>query len=101
MKKAFQWLDERGVDYVFHDYKKEGVDEGVLKRALDVLGWEGVINKRGTTWRALPEDMQNNMDKNKALQTALDHPSIIKRPLLIHKNNIYLGFKAETYSGIF
>ena len=56
MKKAMKWLDDNGVAYHFHDYKKEGVPEAALKQWLDALGWETVINKRGTTWRKLDDE---------------------------------------------
>ena len=101
MKKAFKWLDEKGVNYTFHDYKKEGVDEDVLKAALDQHGWENVINRRGTTWRQLPKDIQDSMNDKKAVQVALDKPSIIKRPLLVNKGKITLDFKPEIYAKIF
>lgn len=101
MKKAFKWLDEKGVNYTFHDYKKEGVDKDILLKALDEHGWESVINKRGTTWRQLPKDIQDGMNDQKAVQIALDNPSIIKRPLLFNKGKITLDFKSEIYADIF
>ncbi len=101
MKKAFKWLDENGVDYTFHDYKKDGLDEAILKQALAEHGWENVINRRGTTWRKLPDDVQNSMDERGAVKIANENPSIIKRPLLAHNGKTYLGFKSETYSKIF
>lgn len=101
MKKAFTWLDENSVEYDFHDYKKKGADEKVLKLAIKELGWEEVINRRGMTWRKLPKNVQNSMDKAKAIDVALENPSIIKRPLLIHNNKITLGFDPEIYKNIF
>lgn len=101
MKKAFKWLDENSVEYVVHDYKKEGADPTVLKQAIKEHGWETVINRRGTTWRQLSDDVQNSMNDKTALKVAEDNPSIIKRPLLITGNKSYLGFKAETYGQIF
>ena len=55
MKKALKWLDEQGLEYHFHDYKKDGVPEAQLRRWIDALGWETVINRRGTTWRKLDQ----------------------------------------------
>lgn len=101
MKKAFKWLDGHGVLYDFHDYKKSGADEGVLKSAIKAYGWENVLNRRGTTWRQLSDDTKNNMDGVLALKTAQDNPSIIKRPLLIHRDKTYIGFSPEKYSKIF
>ncbi len=101
MKKAFAWLDENKIPYVFHDYKKQPPDEEVLKTAIRTHGWEKVINQRGTTWRALPENIRAGMDAENAFTIALQNPSIIKRPLLIHNNQTYLGFKDSEYSEIF
>ena len=101
MKKAFKWLDEKGVEYNFHDYKKNGVDKKILKKALKVLGWEQVINRKGMTWRKLPKDVQSRMDEKKAIEIASENPSIIKRPLLIHKEEMVLGFNPETYENMF
>lgn len=101
MKKAFKWLDEKTIDYVFHDYKKGGVDDAVLRDAIAKHGWENVINRRGTTWRALPDEFKNSMNTVEAIKIASEKPSIIKRPLLTHAGEIYLGFDADRYSDIF
>lgn len=101
MKKAFRWLDDHNVPYEFDDYKKQGADEDVLKIAIDQHGWETVINRRGTTWRKLPDDVKETMDEASALAIAQENPSIIKRPLLVKEEDITLGFKAEQYQDIF
>ena len=101
MKKAFKWLEENGVDYDFHDYKKQGLDESALEQALSEHGWESVINQRGTTWRQLPDNVKEAMDEKQALAVANDNPSIVKRPLLVHNGKTTLGFKPESYSEIF
>lgn len=101
MKKAFSWLDDQGAHYEFHDYKKQGADETVLKTAIAAHGWENVINHRGTTWRKLPEDVKENMNEDSAIKIALENPSIIKRPLLISNDKITLGFNEDEYAQIF
>jgi len=101
MKKAFHWLDENNIEYTFHDYKKEGVDETQAKQWLEQLGWESIINKRGTTWRKLDDETKHAMNNELALSTILEQPSIIKRPLLIKNNEIILGFKPSDYQAIF
>ncbi|MFD2229765.1 ArsC family reductase [Alkalimarinus sediminis] len=101
IKKARKWLEAEAIDYRFHDYKKEGTDEALFKEWLSSLGWEAVINRRGTTWRKLPEDQRANMDNASALTAMLENPSIIKRPLLEHNGKKILGFKADEYENIF
>lgn len=100
MKKAVTFLDEAGVMYDFHDYKKLGIDENVLAQAIDAHGWENVINRRGTTWKKLPEALRENMDAEQAVQIARDNPSVIKRPVLTAGGEILLGFDAEEYHRI-
>ena len=101
MKKAISWLTSNEVEFVFHDYKKCGADKNVISSAIKQHGWETVINRRGTTWRQLPDDIKNTMNDSNALNTALDNTSIIKRPLLVFQDDSHLGFKEEAYKTIF
>ena len=101
MKKAFRWLENNDLDYTFHDYKKQGIDESTILEAIKQCGWENVINRRGTTWRNLPEDIKSTMNDAQALKVAQDNPSIVKRPLLNYEDKIYLGFKDTQYAEIF
>lgn len=98
IKKARKWLESEGIDYLFHDYKKDGLSPELLNTWVDDLGWEALINKRGTTWRKLPEDVKESIDQASAIQIMLENTSIIKRPLLVDDaNNKLLGFKADDY----
>ncbi|MCH2040337.1 MAG: ArsC family reductase [Saccharospirillaceae bacterium] len=101
IKKARKWLEENGVDYQFHDYKKDGLSEAQLDSWLTELGFEALVNKRGTTWRKLPEDVKDNIDLDSARTVMLDNQSIIKRPLLDTGSQKVLGFKAEEYQQLF
>ncbi len=101
MKKALKWLETQQIDFLLHDYKKDGVPSDILAQAIKEHGWEDVINRRGTTWRKLSDNVRDAMDEEGAMKVALENPSIIKRPLLCHKNKSYLGFKVETYQRIF
>ena len=101
MKKARTWLDQAGVDYQFHNYKKDGLDSALGEQWLSELGWETIINKRGTTWRKLSDEQKSSMDNEMALQVMLDNPSIIKRPLLDTGTQKVLGFKVEQYESLF
>lgn len=101
MKKTFDWMADHGVDYDFHDYKKSGVEESVIRTAIDAHGWEKVINRAGMTWRKLPDDVKNNMDLEGAVSLALEKPSVIKRPMLVVGDESYLGFSEKQYAEIF
>lgn len=98
MKKAFRWLDENHVEYSFHDYKKQGLDEATAKAWIEKLGWENVINKRGTTWRKLDAETQTAMSDSLAVSTIIANTSMIKRPLIMAESEIYLGFNPEDYA---
>jgi Spx/MgsR family transcriptional regulator len=102
IKKARKWLEAEGIEYQFHDYKKEGLSSEMLNAWIADLGWEALVNKRGTTWRKLPEDSKESMDEAAAIQVMLENASIIKRPLMVDaSNNKLLGFKAEEYQEFF
>jgi Spx/MgsR family transcriptional regulator len=98
MKKARAWLDAHGVDYRFHDYKREGVDETRLRAWVDELGWETLVNRRGTTWRKLPEDVREGMDAEAAIRVMLETPSIIRRPVLDTGEVRHAGFSETDYA---
>lgn len=61
VKKARKWLDEQGVDYQFHDFKKDGLDDDLLSKWESAVGWESLLNRRGTTWRKLPEEVRDTI----------------------------------------
>lgn len=101
MKKAMVWLETNNIEFVFHDYKKSAIDRSTLELWLSKTPWDALINKRGTTWRKLPETDKEDIDNDKAIQLMLANTSLIKRPVLVLENDIHLGFKDELYREIF
>ena len=100
MKKARKWLDSNNLKYEFHDYKKLDVPEKNLRRWVKKAGWEVVLNKRGTTWRKLDDDIKNNIDEISAIQVMMDNPSTIKRPVLEMNKSVLIGFKEDEYKSL-
>ena len=100
MKKARKWLDSNNLDYEFHDYKKQGVPEENLKQWVQKAGWETVLNKRGTTWRKLDENIKSNIDAESSIQVMMDNPSAIKRPIVESGNLLLIGFKEDEYKAL-
>lgn len=98
VKKARVWLDQHGVAYAFHDYKKAGIDRARLEAWVGELGWETVLNRSGTTFRALPDADKTGLDANKAVDLMLAQPSMIKRPILDLGDRRIAGFKPEIYA---
>lgn len=84
MKKAFTKLDELGVSYDFHDYKKQGIDKETVQRWVDSLGINKVLNKRGSTWRKLDDSQKQAADASvdKAIDLLVENTSMIKRPIV-------------------
>ena len=82
IKKAKAWLSNHNVEFKFHDYRKQGLDSDQLQSMVSALGWEAMLNRRGTTWRALPNTVKDRIDLESAISVMLDNPAIIKRPIL-------------------
>ena len=101
MRKAFAWLDAHGVAYTFHDYRVAGISRNELVRWCTSAGWEKLLNKASTTFRALPEAAKTGLDEDKAIRLMLDEPTMIKRPVLDTGQAIEVGFKPERYAAIF
>lgn len=97
MKKAFEWLDTHHVVYDFHDYKKQGIERSTLESWVSQVGWESLLNTRGTSWRKLPEEARQNVDAEKAIGLMLANPSIIKRPVLGSSRFLIVGFSESGY----
>ncbi|MCH5377468.1 MAG: ArsC family reductase [Planctomycetes bacterium] len=101
MKKARAWLDGHGIDYDFHDYKKAGLDEAVLRTWVEELGWETLINRRGQMWRKLDPAVREGLDEAGAIRVMLATPSIIRRPLLDTGEQRHVGFSDSAYTELF
>jgi len=97
VKKARSWLEVRGVEYDFHDYKAAGIDRNRLERWCKELGWEVLLNRSGTTFRKLPEADKQVADARNAIALMLEQPSMIKRPVLDLGRRLLVGFKPEVY----
>ena len=97
MKKARAWLDKRGVEYTFHDYKTAGIGRGKLEGWAKKVGWETLLNRAGTTFRKLPDKDKEGLTAAKAIKLMLDQPSMIKRPVLEPGEALLVGFKPEEY----
>ena len=98
VKKARKWLDENGIAYEFHDFKKDSLSSEKLSQWEQALGWEALINKRGTTWRKLPDEVRDTISAQSAHQIMLDNPSIIKRPVVERGDGVSVGFNADDWS---
>jgi Spx/MgsR family transcriptional regulator len=98
MKKAFAWLDGRGVAYRFHDYKTAGLDRALLESWVKQAGWEALLNRAGTTFRKLPEAEKADLTEQKAIALMLAQPSMVKRPVLDASGRLLVGFSPDAWA---
>jgi Spx/MgsR family transcriptional regulator len=101
IKKARNWLTDNGIDYQFHDVRADGIDAATIDSWLQQADWETVLNRRGTTWRKLDAETQQNTNASNVTALLLEHPAMIKRPVLDVNGVITIGFKADQYQTIF
>lgn len=101
MKKAFAWLDARGVAYEFIDYKKAGVVEAQLPEWNRRVGWETLLNTRGMMWRRLSDAERADVNEAKALALMAEYPTLIKRPVVDTGAQLIVGFDPENYESLF
>jgi arsenate reductase len=100
MKKARTWLEAHDVAYEFHDYKVSGIDRATLEKWAQIVGWEVLLNRAGTTFRKLPESAKTGLTEARAMKLMLEQPSMIKRPVLEHGRTLLVGFSEDRYSAI-
>lgn len=102
VKKARTWLDANGVAYTFHDFKKSGINSGLIQTWLRDVAWDVLVNRKGTTWRALDDNRKAAItDAKSATALMIESPSIIKRPVLVTAGTTHVGFSADLYQQIF
>ncbi len=102
VKKARAWLDQNGIAYAFHDFKKAGISRELIEGWLAHVDWELLVNRKGTTWRALADERRAAIaDAGSAIALMLESPSVIKRPVLAHGSSAHVGFSDVLYQQIF
>lgn len=101
VKKTRRWLDDNGVEYEFHDYKKLGISLDTLEKWCNDHGYEALINKRGTTWRRLDQPEKENLNQKKAIALMHVNTSLIKRPITEHGATRLIGFDEAQYAEVF
>jgi arsenate reductase len=101
VKKARRWLDAHGIAYTFHDFRRHGLSRGQLQDWEQRVGWEVLLNRRGTTWRRLPEPVRTAVNRTAALHIMLEQPAVIRRPVLEHAGRVQVGFRTDEYRELF
>ncbi len=103
VKNARAWLADKNIPVEFHDFKKMGIDEILLRGWLSEVGWEKLINRQGTTWRQLPDDIKASITSEAAaISLMLEKPSVIKRPIAERNGKVvHIGFSESIYQTLF
>jgi len=98
VKRSRAWFADRAIAYTFHDFKSKGVPAKELDRWIEKLGWESLVNKKGTTWRKLAPAVQATIaDARSARALMLREPSVIKRPVVVSGDAITVGFAPDAW----
>lgn len=101
VKKAQRWLQANSIEFSFHDFRKDGLEQQQLEQWAAALGWETLLNKRSTSWRQLDDEIKSNIDEQSAIREMLISPTLIKRPLLELNGQYQVGFKEADYASLF
>ena len=97
VRKARAWLKQEKIPYRFHDFRKDGLAADQLRTWAKAVGWEILLNRRGTSWRQLDEAARTNLTEARALALMLQNPTLIKRPVLVQGKNVWVGVDLERY----
>ena len=96
-RQARAWLDDRNIDYRYHDVRADGLDAGLLKRWMALTDWSSLVNRRSLTWRKVPEADRSSLDEARAIALLIDNPTLLKRPVLDGDGLLVAGFSAALY----
>jgi arsenate reductase len=100
-RMARKWLKRNGREFLFHDIREDGMDLEMLERWSKRINWKKLLNTRSLTWRKIPEVDRTDISEDRALSLMLEHPTLIKRPVLEHGKFIAVGFSEDDYRQIF
>ncbi len=97
VRAARNWLDDAGIKYQFVDFRREGIKRNLVVGWLDSCG-DALINRRSSTWRQLNDDQKAIAEREQLAQLLVEHPTLIKRPVLVSNHSILLGFNPAQYT---
>ena len=96
-RKARKFIAEKGLEFTFHDIRKDGIDIQMLERWSGKVGWESLLNRKSLTWRQVPESDRQNMTRDRAMVLMLEEPTLIKRPVLESEQFTAVGFSEPRF----
>ncbi len=99
-RKARKWLAAEAIEHEFRDIRKAGLDESFIAGWAGKVGWETLLNRRGTTWRGLPGADKENIDEASAVRLMTGHPALIKRPVFVMGSEVLVGFTTDVQTAL-
>lgn len=96
-RKARKYLNDKNVEFEFHDVREDGLDIQMLERWADRIDWQKLLNKQSLSWRKVPETDRDSMNRDKALAAMIDQPTLVKRPVLEAKQFLAVGFSEKRF----
>ena len=97
-RRARKYLAEHDIEFRFHDVRDDGLDIQMLERWAARIEWEKLINRKSLTWRKIPEVDREGMTRDRAFLLLLDHPTLLKRPVLEAERFMAVGFSEKRFS---
>ncbi len=101
VKKAMNWLEERGIVVRYHDVRKDGLTASRLEGWAKIVGWEKLLNRSSLTFRRLDDAAKQDLTETRAVALMLEHPTLVRRPVLEKGETVMVGFKPEIYEELF
>ncbi|WP_081562811.1 arsenate reductase [Parasaccharibacter apium] len=101
VKKAMKWLEDRGIPVRYHDVRKDGLTAALLEGWVEAVGWEKLLNRSSLTFRRLDEAQKQDLTQARAVALMLEHPTLVRRPVLESGKTVTVGFRPEFYEGLF
>lgn len=101
VKKSCRWLEQKNIQYEFHDLRIDNITQTKLKQWCDNITWEALLNRRSTTWRKLPDRQKAGINQSTAIKLMTEQPTLIRRPVIEHNNNILVGFSEDLFKQTF
>ncbi len=101
VRKARRWFREHGIEVRFHDFRKDGLEEAALRRWAEILGVDALLNRRGMTWRRLDAAARARAgDAEGAIALMLEHPALIRRPVVETGGRVTVGFDPAAWERV-
>lgn len=101
VKKARNFLESNHINYQFHDFRAQGLSAELIQAWLQSTSWEQLLNKRSRTYRELPEATKQSINQDSIITLFCEQPTLIKRPLLNHQQQLYIGYSDKSYHKVF